>query len=122
MNNITIFGRLSKDVEIKQLQDNKSVPNFSVACNGRKKEDVSFFDCKAFNGTADTISKYFVKGDQIVLYGQMHQYTFNKQDGTKFTGWEVLVDSIDFVASGEKKERKDTPTPVDNIPVGELPF
>lgn len=121
MNNITIFGRLSKDVDLRQNQD-KSFANFSVASNGRQKEDTSFFDCKAFGRIAEIIGKYFSKGDQIVIYGQMHQYSYQKQDGTTFHGWEVLVDNIDFVASSDKKERQEKQIPVEETPTAELPF
>ena len=124
MNSVVIYGRLTKDVEIKTAGDT-NIASFSVASNGNKKDDVSYFDCKAFRQKADLLGKYFKKGDPIVVYGQMHQYAFQKQDGSQARGWEVLVDNIDFVSGGAKHEANEQPQEpsyvVDEQPA-QLPF
>lgn len=107
MNSITIYGRLTKDVEIRTAGET-NIASFSVASNGNKKDDVSYFDCKAFKGRADAIAKYFKKGDPIVIYGQMHQYAWQKQDGTQARGWEVLVNEFDFASSGKREASENT--------------
>lgn len=107
MNKITIFGRLTKDIETKALQSGKTLANISIASNGKNKEETNFFDCKAFSGLADTMAKYLHKGDAVIIYGSMHQFSYDKQDGTKVRSWEVLVDDIDFVPkakSGDNTE------------------
>lgn len=122
MNKITIYGRLSKDIELKTLQNGTSVASISVASNGRKKEETNFFECKAFSGLADTMAKYLHKGDPIVAYGTMHQYSYTKQDGTTVKdNWEVLIEDIDFVPTGKKQEQAKA---VEVAPeqVGKLPF
>lgn len=121
MNNIVLYGRLTKDVNFRDGET--PIASFSVACNGRKREEVDYFDCKAFRGLAETINKYFRKGDGIVVYGTMHQYKYNKQDGTTMTGWEVLVADIDFAkGSSNNAQPKEEEKPVEDTPVGELPF
>ena len=118
MNKITIYGRLTEDVKKYVTQSGKSVANVRIASNGRNKEDVSYFDCKAFNGLADVIEKHLHKGDPIVAYGSMHQYKYQAQDGASKTSWEMLIDDIDFVPKGEKKQVE----PVEEEPAGPLPF
>lgn len=96
MNKITVYGRLTKDIETRQLQSGKTMASVGIASNGKTKEETNFFDAKAFSGLADVMAKYLHKGDSLVAYGTMHQYTYNKQDGTTMKGWELLIDDIDF--------------------------
>ncbi len=121
MNSITLFGRLTKDVEFRD--GDVPMASFSVACTGRKKDSVNYFDCKAFRGTAEVISKYFKKGDSIVVYGSMNQYSYQKADGSTQRGWEVIVDNIDFAKGGSNNAQpKEEEKPVEEQVVGELPF
>ena len=121
MNTITLNGRLTKDVEIKQLADNKAIAKISIASNGRKKDDdVNFFECKAFNGVANTCAKYLKKGSAVLVVGTMSQYKYNKQDGTTMTGWEVLIDNIEFLGGGEKTQQPKSEEVKEEV--GELPF
>ena len=121
MNKITIFGRLTADVETKQSSAGKTIALVRIAENGRSKEDVNYFDCKAFSGAADTIAKYFHKGDQIFVAGSMKQNTFNAQDGTRVTKWEMLIDDFAFVGGGAKKEPQ-APVEESAEESGPLPF
>lgn len=121
MNKIVVTGRLTKDVDLRS--GDVAIASFGVASNGRKKEETNFFDCKAFRGLAETINKYFKKGDGIVVYGTMRQYAYQKQDGTTMRGWEVIVDDIDFVGgNAQHSEPQEEEKPVEEQVVGELPF
>ena len=102
MNNITIYGRLTKDIEIKTLQSGKSIGVVNVASNGRNKDEVNYFECKAFGGAADILAKYLKKGDGIVIYGFVNQYAFEKQDGTKQRTFDIIIEDFDFVQSNKK--------------------
>lgn len=121
MNKITVYGRLTEDVKKYTTQSGKSVANVRIASNGRNKDDVSFFECKAFNGLADTMEKYMHKGDPIVAYGSMHQFKYQAQDGASKTSWELLIDDIDFVPKGDKKPTEKA-EPVEVVDVEPLPF
>lgn len=127
MNKITIYGRLTQDLELRQTSAGIAWTQLRVASNGRKKEEVNYFDAKAFRGTAEICAKYLKKGDPIVLYGSMSQYEYTNKDGVKVRAWEVLVDDVDFLTS--KKSDYEQPKPQENVgvqmqdeAVGELPF
>lgn len=102
MNKITIYGRLTKDIEIKTLQSGKSIGVVNVASNGRNKDEVNYFECKAFGGAADILAKYLKKGDGIVIYGFVNQHTFEKQDGTKQRTFDIIIEDFDFVQGNKK--------------------
>ena len=119
MNKITLSGRLTNDVELKSYGD-KSVAIIKIASNERNKEETDFFDCKAFGKLGENIAKYKKKGDQLLVFGKMHQYRYQKQDGTNASGWELLIDEAEFI--GGQKQAPTQSKAENTIPDGELPF
>lgn len=127
-NRITVHGRLVKDVDLKDLKNDTKLAIFTIACDGRMKDDeTSFFDAKAFNKKAEIIAKNFSKGSPILVFGSMRQNSYTKDDGTKVTRWELLVDDFDFVGSKQSKDNASNEPenePEEDITVaeGDLPF
>ena len=58
--------------------------------NGEKK--VNFFNCVAFKSGAVFVSKYFKKGDGIIVIGRMDSYKGNDEK----TYWNIIAESHDF--------------------------
>lgn len=75
MNIIAIKGRLTKSPELKTTQSGVSVCNITVAVDrsysagGEKQTD--FFDCVFWRQGAEFVSKYFTKGQEIIVHGEM---------------------------------------------------
>ena len=123
MNKITIYGRLTADLELRQTSGGIAWTQLRVASNGRKKEEVCYFDAKAFRGTAEICAKYLKKGDPIVLYGSMSQFEYTNKDGAKVRAWEVIVDEVDFVMPKRDEQPKpNNEAGVEEQPEGDLPF
>lgn len=73
MNICSFMGRFTREPEYVQLQNGKSVINFSLAVRNpnsgnKEKSDMTFIDCVAWEGTADLINKYFKKGSRILVH------------------------------------------------------
>lgn len=104
MNLIAINGRLTRDPELRTGRT--AAARFSVAVdffkNGEKTAD--FFDCVAFGKTAETVEKYFHKGDGIGLKGEMHQERYEK-DGKNRSAWVLYVDKVYFGAKVENVQK-----------------
>ena len=109
MNNVTIYGRLGQDVEVKDLGNDNSVANFSVATSRKyfsKKEDkqveeTQWHRCSAFGKTGTTIAQYLKKGDPILLTGRIEYRSYERDvEGTSVTMWatNILVDRFEFVS------------------------
>lgn len=100
MNNITILGRLGKDVELRQSRETgKFVAKFSVGVTRKFNKDVTdWFDCVAFGKTGEIIARYFTKGNQIALQGEIQFGSYEAQDGTKRYTTTLVVNSFDFIA------------------------
>lgn len=110
MNNISIVGRLTKDVEIETTNSGVEYARFNVAvksefktADGERKTD--FFTCIAWRETAKNIAKYFKKGYPIGVIGSMNSRTYEKTDGTSQLIWEINVKTFSFVGgSNDEKE------------------
>lgn len=135
MNKAIILGRLTKDPETKNTQNGIALTNFTVAvdrpfkdANGNKQAD--FINCVAWRNTATFISKYFHKGNKILIEGSIQTRSYEDNNGAKRYAVEVLVDNAEFVESAREAntEPQSAPiAPVVNIPEAEedetgLPF
>lgn len=110
MNQVTLLGRLTKDIEIKELGGTK-VGQFSLAVkrsyknkNGEYESD--FFNCKVFNQRAETLQKYCGKGQQLLVEGSIQINNVETENGKRsFT--EVNVNNFYLL---DKKETIETKT------------
>lgn len=108
MNKIIIKGRLAKDPELKKTNSGKVLCNFSVAVGRNFDYEITdFFDCTAWNNNAEFISKYFSKGKEILIDGEMQSDKFKDKNGNNRTSWKVIVNRAEFC--GSKGESENTP-------------
>ena len=80
LNTVAISGRLGRDPELKSTNNGNSVANFSVAVDqgfGDQKT-TSWVRCVAWQKTAEFVTKFFQKGDMIILSGRLQGRTWNK--------------------------------------------
>lgn len=100
MNQIIIKGRIVHSPELKTTQSGVNVCQFSVAVDRRLKQNgekvTDFFDCVAWRSSADFVSKYFDKGQEILLSGKMQSRQYEARDGSKRRAWEISVDNVEF--------------------------
>ena len=102
MNIVSLIGRITHPLEIRQTPNGKSVCSFSIAVdrysNGEKKAD--FINCVAWNNNAENIAKFFKKGNTIGLTGNIQTRTYQDKDtGKNRTAFEILVDRFYFCGS-----------------------
>lgn len=110
LNQVIMQGRLVNEPELKQTTTGTSVLTFTVASerdfrtsDGRRESD--FFDCVAWKGSAEFITKYFHKGDMILVTGRLQNRTYQTNDGSNRKVTEVVVESVNFC--GSKSERNE---------------
>lgn len=103
LNTITIHGRLTADPELRQTQSGVSVCNFTVAVDRSysKGEDkiTDFFTVVCWRGLADMVSKYFGKGKEIIVWGEMQSRRWQDNDGNNRISWEIQANGVDFCGS-----------------------
>lgn len=103
LNNITIHGRLTQDVELKKTQSGVAVCSFTVAVDrsySKGEEKLTdFFTVVCWRGLAEMVAKYFGKGKEILVNGEMQSRKWQDNDGNNRVSWEVQANSVDFCGS-----------------------
>lgn len=101
MNRVILIGRLTKDPEIR-TSGNYTIASFSIAVDRKYKREgeaeADFFNCTAFNKTAEFVEKYCKKGTKMVVEGRIQNDNYEK-DGVKHYGVKIMVDSLEFAES-----------------------
>lgn len=107
MNKVIEIGRNVKEIELKQTNSGKSAVEFSIAvkrdyksANGEYESD--FFNCVSYGKTAELISKYVNKGDQVGIEGRLQTRNYTNKEGKKVYITEIIVENVEFLQT--KKE------------------
>ena len=99
MNHITLIGRLTKDPELKYSQSGKAFCRFSLAVAKEfNRNETDFFDCVAWNKTAEIIAEYMRKGKKIAIQGRLETGSYEKE-GRNIKTYSIIVDKFEFVDS-----------------------
>ena len=114
MNKIILMGRLTRDPEVRYINDNK-IGRYSIAVDRRfKKEgqpDADFFNCTVFGKGAEFAENYLKQGTKIVISGRIESDNYTNKDGEKVYGWQVIVDEQEFAESKKAQEESGAATP-----------
>lgn len=121
LNTIILQGRLVADPTLRQATENASVASFRIAVerDGGGEKKVDFIDCTAWRQTGEFVTKYFKKGQAILVKGRLESRSYGDRDGNRRTAWEVNVEKAYF--AGEKKEQAPEPA-YEKVEDGDLPF
>lgn len=118
-NHIGVAGRLVRDPDLRRTGTGKAVANFTIAhqrdfgLNGEKETD--FFDCVAWQKTAEFVEKYFRKGSLVFVSGRLQIRTWTDASGAKRKSAEIMADNCYF---GEAKKPQEESSPYTPPPRG----
>ena len=127
MNKVILKGRLTSTPELKQTPNGVAVTKFTVAVNRRfDHEKADFINCEAWRNTAEFIAKYFSKGKEIAIIGEIH-IDKSEKDGKTNYFTNVVVDEAEFCgnkADGTETKGEMTETAPNMVEMEEdcLPF
>jgi len=132
LNKIHIIGNLCREPELTFLPSQTPVCEISLANNrkyktaaGEQREDVCFVECRSYAKTAETIAKYFHKGDPICITGRLQLDSWQAQDGSKRSKHRIFVESFEFLGNGQQAKAQGQPAASDNNiqqPSDDIPF
>ena len=118
-NKVILIGNLCSDPELKQTQGGTSVCSFNIAINRYSKEPdakkVDFFTVVAWQAKAEFVSRYFKKGQAILVCGRLENREWSDKNGNKRISTEIIAEEISFAgnkeSSAEAKNEAYVPTP-----------
>lgn len=115
-NKAILVGNMTADPELKQTQSGISVCSFSIAVNRRFKDQNGNTECDFINivtwrQQAEFVSKYFKKGNPILVCGQLQTRNYTDNQGNKRYATEVVADEVSFVGTSQNAtEQKNEPS------------
>jgi single-strand DNA-binding protein len=129
MNNVSLLGRLTKDVDLKfAAGSGTAVASFTLAVNRPfKKNETDFINCKAFAKTAEILAQYVFKGQQLGVTGHIQTGKYKNKEGKDVYTTEVIVNSFDFISQSNKEQAKKDNSlegleEIEVLDEGEIPF
>jgi single-strand DNA-binding protein len=129
---MNIIGRLTRDAEVRTLQSEKQVVNFSVATNdsyknkqGERIEQTTYFDCSYW--ITPNVAKLLTKGTLVELTGRVSARAWTGSDGESKAGLNFHTSQIKLHGGGKRAESLQAPTETESTKVTapvleDLPF
>mgnify|MGYP001340917100 FL=1 len=79
-NKVIIMGRLTRNVELKSVNNGTSLTQIGIAVNERRKtrdgtwqDDVHFLEVTFWGKQAEVLSQYMEKGQPLLIEGRIKQ-------------------------------------------------
>lgn len=118
INKVFIMGNISTEIECKQTTNGTSVCSFNVAVNRYTKDPtekkVDYLTVVAWSQKAEFVSRYFKKGQAIIVVGRLENREWSDKQGNKRISTEIIAEEISFAgnreSSTEAKNQPYTPT------------
>lgn len=127
-NVVVLVGNLTKDVELKTLDNGTKVGNFNIAVNRKYKDTegkqvTDFFNCVAFNKVIENLSKYAGKGSRVAVTGALQNREYD-DNGNKKYFTEIVANEVEFLTTKKAEEEVEKKVPADlkEVTDKDLPF
>lgn len=113
MNKAILIGRLTKEPETRYTQTNNiQVTSFPLAVSRRfakeGEQQADFINIVAWNKTAEFVSKYFKKGQQVAVVGRIQTRNYDDNNGIKHYVTEVVSEEVYFADSKKEGQADET--------------
>ena len=102
INNVTIIGRTTKDIELRATSSGTNNASFSLAvernfknANGEKETD--FINCVAWRKTAEIVAQYAPKGSLIGVRGRIQTRNYENNQGVRVYVTEIVADEVQLI-------------------------
>ena len=114
MNKVILMGRLTRDPEVRYTQTNNTmVATFSLAVNRRfvrqgEERQADFINIVAWSRTAEFVSKYFKKGQQVGVIAEETYFADSRRDGEGSSSFENTFGEMPNEIAGEASDFETT--------------
>lgn len=111
-NRVHLVGRLTRDPELKKVQDDKSVCSLGVALNERVKngegeyvEKPCFIDVIVWDRQAEVVVEHLTKGSAILVEGRLQYDSWKDKTGAPRNKIRIKADRIEFLPLSAPKKQ-----------------
>lgn len=105
MNLVILHGRITADPTIRTANSGTKIAGFTIAVDRRLKDKTTgerktdFCRCTAFGKTAEMLERFWTKGKEILVEGELQQNDYVAQDGHDVKSYQVVVNQVHFCGS-----------------------
>jgi len=136
LNQVTLIGRVTRDVETRSFANGGMVAKIGFVVDGKKTKDEAtgkwttkpvWLDVEAFNRgekgkLASLCAEYLKKGSQCMISGKLELQEWNDPQGNKRSKLLIEADDVQFLDGGnkaagqaqEQKPKYEAPNPDDS--------
>lgn len=102
INTVTLVGRLTKDVELRQTQSGLATAKFTLAVNRPFKsqdgeQQADFIQVVVWRKQAENCAQYLRKGSLAGVTGRIQTGSYEGQDGKRVYTTDVVADNVQFL-------------------------
>ena len=109
INNLTLIGRLTKDVVFKFSPANQAVAQFTLAvnrtfknANGERESD--FINCVIWRKSAENFANFVKKGALIGITGRIQTRNYENQQGQRVYITEIIAENFQMLESRNQQQ------------------
>jgi single-strand DNA-binding protein len=104
LNNVSLVGRLTKDVELRYTPSNVAIATFTLAVNRTFKNEngdreADFINCVMWRQQAENLANWAKKGALIGVTGRIQTRSYDNQQGQRVYVTEVVAEQFQFLES-----------------------
>lgn len=102
LNNVSLVGRLTKDVELRYTPSNVAVATFTLAVNRTFKNEngereADFINCVMWRQQAENLANWAKKGALIGVTGRIQTRSYDNQQGQRVYVTEVVAEQFQLL-------------------------
>lgn len=110
MNEVSLIGHIVRDISLTTTKEGKKVLNNSIAVDriyrSESGQTADFIPFTAWGKTAELLSEYCRKGDQVALTGRLQSRSYSDQ-GEKRYVVELIADRVYFLKTQRTRESQE---------------
>jgi single-strand DNA-binding protein len=135
VNKVILLGNLGKDPEVRHLENDRAVANFSLATSetytnkqGERITNTEWHNIVLWGGLAKLAESYLKKGNQIYLEGKITNRSYEDKEGVTKYITEIVGKEMTFVGGKKDDNSSAGAAPVadssaaDTNEIDDLPF
>ncbi len=112
VNKVILLGNLGRDPEVRYLDNNKVVAQFTLATsetftdkNGEKKTDTEWHQIEMWDNMAKTAEKFLKKGSQVFIEGKIKSFSWRDKEGNEKSGKKIRATSMTLLGTKDQDNK-----------------
>lgn len=98
-NNVTLIGRLVRDIEGTYVKDGELfIATATIAVDRRGNEEADYIRIKLLGNHWENVANYMNKGTQVAVAGRIQTGQYEDQEGKRHYTTDVMVDNLQLLA------------------------